>query len=147
MVSAGIGGGFAGRAAVGDLVEATLIVAADLGAEITGGFVPVTALGFGFAEVEAAPLGIPDALRGPVFTVSTVTGTPQRAAELAGRGGYAEAMEGFGVAVAAVRLGVPVGELRAISNVVGFRDRAGWDFEGALTALNEAASRTDGGVG
>jgi futalosine hydrolase len=138
VVSAGIGGGFAGRSVVGEVVEATAIVAADLGAQTADGFKSVAALGFGSVEISAAELGIKGALRGPIFTVSTVTGTAQRAQELAARGGFAEAMEGFGVAEAAVRYGVPVGELRAISNAVGLRDRASWDIPGALAALTEA---------
>src|SRR5690606_62712 len=47
VVSAGIAGGFAPRAAVGSLVLADEITAADLGAETAEGFVPVTGLGFG----------------------------------------------------------------------------------------------------
>jgi futalosine hydrolase len=141
VVSAGIGGGFAGRAAVGDVVEATMIVAADLGAQTATGFVSISDLGFGAAELVATPLGLRSAKRGPIFTVSTVTGTPERAAELARRGAYAEAMEGYGVAEAALRHGVRVAEVRAISNAVGARDRSSWDIPGALAALGETASQ------
>lgn len=144
VVSAGIGGGFAGRAAPGDVVEATVIVAADLGAESPDGFLTLDALGFGAGEVAAAPLAIAGALRGPVLTVSTVTGSERRAAELAARGGYAEAMEGFGVAEAAARHRVPVGEVRAISNLVGLRGTATWDIGGALAALSGAARELPG---
>jgi futalosine hydrolase len=143
-VSAGIAGGFRGCAAVGDVVEATVIVAADLGAESPDGFLSLAALGFGNGEVVAAPLGIPGAKRGPVLTVSTVTGSEKRARELAGRGGFAEAMEGFGVAEAAMRHGVPVGELRAISNEVGLRDPSGWDIGAALAGLRAAARELRG---
>ncbi len=139
VVSAGIGGAIAGRAAVGQLVEATTIVAADLGVQTPDGFQSVTDLGFGTDRIEARGLGIPGAVRGPVFTVSTVTGTEQRARELAARGGVAEAMEGFGVAVAASRFAVPVAEIRAISNAVGLRQRERWDIPGALAALAGAA--------
>jgi futalosine hydrolase len=144
VVSAGIAGGFKGRAAVGEVVEATLIVAADLGAQSPDGFLSLAALGFGSGQVEAAPLGIPRAKRGPVLTVSTVTGSAERAGELAGRGGYAEAMEGFGVAEAAVRHGVPVGELRAISNEVGLRGAVSWDIGAALDGLRGAARELPG---
>jgi futalosine hydrolase len=139
VVSAGIGGGLADRVPVGGVVEATSIVAADLGAQSPDGFLSIDELGFGSATVTATPLSIIGAVRGPIFTVSTVTGTAERAAELAARGGFAEAMEGFGVAEAASRHGVPVAELRAISNPVGVRDRAGWDIPGALAALGHAA--------
>ncbi len=143
-VSAGIAGGFRGRVAVGEVVEATLIVAADLGAESPDGFLGLAEMGFGSGEVKAAALGIPGALLGPVLTVSTVTGTEARATELAARGGYAEAMEGFGVAEAASRHGVPVAELRAISNEVGQRGAASWDIGAALAALRGAARELAG---
>ncbi len=139
VVSAGIAGGFAGRAELGDVVEATVIVAADLGAETPLGFRSIAELGFGDVEVTAAELGIAGARCGPVLTVSTVTGSAARAEELAARGAYAEAMEGFGVAQAALRHGIPVGELRAVSNTVGVRDLAGWDIGGALAALSGAS--------
>lgn len=146
VVSAGIGGGFAPAAPVGSLVVATGIVAADLGAETPDGFVPVTGLGFGrdafvppealVREVAAATGAAP----GPVLTVSTVTGSAARTAALlaAHPGAVAEAMEGFGVAEAADRLGVPVLELRAVSNPVGPRDRDAWRIGEALAALTEA---------
>ncbi|OEV06908.1 futalosine hydrolase [Streptomyces nanshensis] len=44
-------------------------------------------------------------------------------------------MEGFGVAEAAAAQGVPVLELRTVSNPVGPRDRAAWRIPGALAAL------------
>ncbi|MFJ8560557.1 futalosine hydrolase [Streptomyces microflavus] len=150
VVSAGIGGGFAPAAPLGSLVVASDIVAADLGAETPDGFLPVTALGFGrdcFAppptlvrEVAAATGASP----GPVLTVSTVTGTAARTAALLTSypGALAEAMEGFGVAEAAERAGVPVLELRAVSNTVGPRDRAAWRIGDALAALTEAFGKT-----
>ncbi|MFF9685430.1 futalosine hydrolase [Streptomyces sp. NPDC014623] len=150
VVSAGIGGGFAPAAPVGALVVATGIVAADLGAETPDGFVPVTGLGFGrdtflppgslVRDVVEATGAVP----GPVLTVSTVTGSAARTAELlaAHPGAVAEAMEGFGVAEAADRFGVPALELRAVSNTVGPRDRAAWRVGDALAALTAAFGKT-----
>ncbi|MEU5403839.1 futalosine hydrolase [Streptomyces sp. NPDC005963] len=146
VVSAGIGGGFQPGAPVGSLVVADAIVAADLGAETADGFIPVVELGFGhsthrppaaFAARAARAL---DALHAPVLTVSTVTGTAARAAELSSRhpGAGAEAMEGFGVAEAAAAQGVPVLEIRAVSNAVGPRDRSAWRIKEALTSLEGA---------
>ena len=146
VVSAGIGGGFAPVAPVGSLVVASGIVAADLGAQTPEGFVPVTALGFGrvrhvppaslVREVAAATGAHP----GEILTVSTVTGDAERAAALlaAHPRAAAEAMEGFGVAEAADRAGVPVLELRAVSNAVGPRDREAWRIGDALAALTGA---------
>ncbi|GAA2805493.1 hypothetical protein GCM10010441_32920 [Kitasatospora paracochleata] len=75
-----------------------------------------------------------------MLTVSTVTGSAERAAALTARhpGAVAEAMEGFGVAEAAARFGVPAGEIRAVSNPVGPRDRAAWRIGEALGALERA---------
>ncbi|MFC8759213.1 futalosine hydrolase [Streptomyces sp. NPDC057193] len=151
IVSAGIAGGFPARAPVGSVVVSASIVAADLGAETPDGYLAVEELGFGRS---AHP--VPDALTsriaavlgagglphtvGPVLTVSTVTGTADRAAALAERrpGAAAEAMEGFGVAEAAAAYGVPVVEIRAVSNAVGPRDRAAWRIGEALEALGQA---------
>ncbi|PVC74365.1 futalosine hydrolase [Streptomyces sp. CS081A] len=151
LVSAGIAGGFRPTAPLGSLVVSSAIVAADLGAETPDGYLAVDALGFGrsvhpvpgeLTDRIAAALaaeGLPCAVA-PVLTVSTVTGTARRAAELAERhpGAAAEAMEGFGVAEAAAAYGVPVVELRAVSNAVGPRDRAAWRIGDALDALRRA---------
>ncbi|MFF8845786.1 futalosine hydrolase [Streptomyces sp. NPDC015127] len=146
VVSAGIGGGFAVHCPVGSLVVSDAIVAADLGAETPDGYLPVDALGFG-RTVHLPPAGLSariakavGAVHAPVLTVSTVTGTAARAEELAARHprAAAEAMEGFGVAEAAAAHGVPVVEIRAVSNAVGPRDRDAWRIGEALGALRQA---------
>ncbi|MGW2651215.1 futalosine hydrolase [Streptomyces sp. NPDC001393] len=145
VVSAGIGGGFQPGAPIGSLVVADRITVADLGAETADGFVPVTELGFGtithhppgpLVRVACQATGAP---AGTVLTVSTVTGTAARAAELRARHprALAEGMEGFGVAQAATVHGTPVLEIRAVSNPVGPRDRAAWRIGDALDALTE----------
>jgi len=157
-LSAGIGGGFAGRAAPGDLVVATEAVAPELGAETpdgpaaaTAGFLPLEALGFGASRYSAEPTlaallgeklraaGL-SAAAGPVLTVSTATGTAETAEKRRARvpEPAAEAMEGFGVAEAAGLYGLPFLELRAISNTVGPRDRGAWRMKEALAALEAA---------
>ncbi|WP_309096083.1 futalosine hydrolase [Streptomyces sp.] len=145
VVSAGIGGGFQPEAPVGSLVVADEVVAADLGAETEDGFLPVTELGFGTVRHRPPPKLVrrvaeaTGARAGAVLTVSTVTGTATRAAALRERHptALAEAMEGFGVAEAAVAQGVPVLEIRAVSNPVGPRDRDAWRVPDALAALTE----------
>ncbi|MFF3466302.1 futalosine hydrolase [Streptomyces sp. NPDC002619] len=145
VVAAGIAGGFAPDAPVGSLVVADEIIAADLGAETADGFLPVTELGFGtvshrpptsLVRTVSAATG---ARSGAVLTVSTVTGTAARAVRLRARHprALAEAMEGFGVAEAAAAHGVPVLEIRAVSNPVGPRDRTAWRIGDALAALTE----------
>ncbi|MFJ9908622.1 futalosine hydrolase [Streptomyces sp. NPDC101152] len=145
VVSAGIGGGFQPEAPVGSLVVADEITVADLGAETPAGFVPVTELGFGTVSHRPPNALVRDlanatgARTGAVLTVSTVTGTAERAAELRARHPRAlvEAMEGFGVAEAAALHHLPVLEIRAVSNPVGPRDRAAWRIADALAALTE----------
>lgn len=152
VVSAGIGGGFPGKAEVGSLVVANEIVAADLGVETPDGFRSLDELGFGATRVgvdanlvtrlmEALSTAGLQVNSGPVLTVSTATGTAETAFKLAERvpGASAEGMEGYGVAIAAHDHGVPTIEIRAISNPVGPRDRDSWRIGQALGAL-EAAS-------
>ncbi|WP_174531544.1 futalosine hydrolase, partial [Micromonospora maritima] len=155
VVSAGIAGGFVGRAAVGGTVLADRSVAADLGAESPAGFIPVEDLGMpaellGGGRVVSADPGLLGALRaalpaatvGTVLTVSTVTGTTASTAALADRhpDAVAEAMEGYGVGVAATQAGVPFAELRTISNPIGPRDRGSWRMREAFAALTTAAA-------
>jgi futalosine hydrolase len=150
VLSAGIAGGFDGRAGLLDTVVASRSIAADLGADSPEGFLSLDELGFGSSTVEVASdalallrHALPDATVGDVLTVSTVTGTAERTAALLARhpGAVAEAMEGFGVATAAARAGVPYAELRTISNPVGPRDRGAWRIREALDALGAAAAR------
>lgn len=149
VVSAGIAGGFEGRAAVGSVVVATRTVAADLGAESPDGFLPLDELGFGEISVTADPVlvktlsaALPHAVTGAVLTVNTVTGTTGTTLALSARhpDAVAEAMEGYGVAVAAAQAGVPFAELRTISNPIGPRDRAAWRLGDAFAALTTAAA-------
>ncbi|MNH86859.1 Futalosine hydrolase [compost metagenome] len=153
VVSAGIAGGFADRAEVGSLVVASEMVGADLGVQTAEGFSSLDELNYGITRVQVEPAlaawvtgallhaGL-QAITGPVLTVSTATGTTVTAMELAARvpDAAAEAMEGFGVAAAAREYGLPVLEIRAISNQVGPRDLSAWKFKEALDALASASA-------
>jgi futalosine hydrolase len=147
VLSAGIAGGIG--VPPGGLVLARNSIAADLGADSPEGFLSLDELGFGAAVTAADPqllerlrLALPDATLGDVLTVSTVTGTAERAAVLVARhpDAIAEAMEGYGVGCAARDFGLPFAELRAVSNLVGPRDRSAWQIGAALAALTEAAA-------
>ena len=140
-VSAGIGGGFPDSAKLGDLLAADRIIAADLGAQDGDRFLSLDELGFGTCVYEAFRIPGDVFVRGDVLTVNTVTGSAERADFLRARhpAAIGEAMEGYGVAVAAARFGVPVAEIRAVSNPVGPRDRNAWRIGEALAALTEAA--------
>ncbi|MFF9865343.1 futalosine hydrolase [Streptomyces sp. NPDC013953] len=151
IVSAGIGGGFAAHAPLGAVVVSDAIIAADLGADTPDGYLAVEELGFG-RSVHLPPPALTDRIAkalhegrqrhvvAPVLTVSTVTGTAARTAELGARHprAAAEAMEGFGVAEAAAAHGVPAVEIRAVSNTVGPRDRAAWRIGQAMDSLRYA---------
>lgn len=147
VLSAGIAGGFA-PVAVGGIAVAARVVFADLGAETADGFVPASELGFGTDCYDVAPrlsLELADATGGhlgTILTVVTVTGTTASAAALRERypDAVAEAMEGAGVAAAAHVHGVAFGEIRAISNLVGARERDSWRVPEALRALGQAVA-------
>lgn len=152
VVNAGIAGGFPGQTKVGSLVLASEIVAADLGAETADGFCRLDELSLGPARIHtdtSLVKQLENSLRmrglwvttGPILTVSTVTGTKETADEMARRisGAAAEGMEGFGVATAAQLKGLPVLEMRAVSNFVGPRNRSAWRIDEALRILEKAS--------
>ncbi|WP_194893785.1 futalosine hydrolase [Catenulispora pinisilvae] len=147
-LSVGIGGGFAPRAPIGSVVVSTRVVAADLGADSPEGFLPIEELGFAphveqpdehwAARIRTAlsQAGL-HVVTGAVLTTTTVTGTAERTAELLARhpDAAAEGMEGYGVASAATMAELPFVEIRAISNVVGPRDRDSWRIGEAMDVL------------
>lgn len=157
VVNAGIAGGFRGRAEIGDVVLADQVIAADLGVMTDDGFRTLRDLGLpgnGGYQVANAELqarlsrGTYRLRSGNVLTVSCMTGTVARADELAARHprAVAEAMEGYGV-VEAVRRDFPrtghhiaVAEIRAISNLIGRRDRSTWNIALAFDALAHTMS-------
>jgi futalosine hydrolase len=153
VMSAGIAGGFRGRIAVGDVVLADLATYADLGVRVDDGFLSVREMGidqdsslaFGdqrlIDRMSGAPIMV---LVGEVLTLSAMTGTNADADELAARypRALAEAMEGFAV-IAATRDyqgNRYVAEIRAISNLIGRRDRSTWNIPLAFDALADAMS-------
>lgn len=142
VLCAGIAGGFA-PLAIGDLAVASTIAFADLGADSPDGFAPIPSAPDRYEVAPRLSVELADRTGGhlgTILTVATVTGTAARADALLGRypDAVAEAMEGAGVAAAAVRHGVPFAEVRAVSNAVGPRDRAAWRIPEALTALGAA---------
>ncbi|MFF5080630.1 futalosine hydrolase [Actinoplanes sp. NPDC000266] len=147
VISAGIAGGFPGRAPVGSTVLGVRSICADLGAESPTGFLPIEDLGFGTSHHPADPelfkslaAALPHAITGDILTLSTVTGTSATADRLTAAfpDAVAEAMEGFGVAMAAGQ--TPFAELRTISNPIGPRDRAAWRLKDAFAALSTASA-------
>jgi futalosine hydrolase len=151
VLSAGIGGGFA-PLAVGGIAVASSIVFADLGAETDAGFVPMSALGIGCERYDVSQrlavelADLTGGHMGTILTVATVTGSSATAEATLARNpdAVAEGMEGAGVAAAASLHGMPFAEVRAISNLVGPRDRDSWDIPTALAALATAVAAIAG---
>lgn len=149
VVSAGIAGGFAGRADIGAVVLASRSIQADLGTDSPDGWLSLDQLGLGTASAPADPdvlaglsARLPEAVVGDVLTLAAITGTAERAAALAAAhpAAAAEAMEGYGVACAAAGTGARFAELRTISNPVGPRHRSAWRITDALAALTASAA-------
>ena len=141
VLSVGIGGAFPGKAELGQLLLARRVVAADLGADSPAGFLSVDELGFGSSTLDGGRVPGVEAVVGTILTVNTATGTDERAAELTVRHPQAvgEGMEGYGVAAAAALADLPFAEVRAVSNLVGKRDRDAWRLDLAFRALTAAA--------
>jgi futalosine hydrolase len=153
VISAGIGGGFTDKADIGSIVISSEIVSADQGVETQEGFRSLDELEFGHTRIlpdtdlvkrlsQALSKSGIETCVGPIVTVSTATGTSETAVKLMNRvsGVAAEAMEGFAVAAAANSFGIPVIEIRAISNAVGPRDREAWRIKEALDSLRTAST-------
>ena len=135
----GVGGAYPGSGLeVGDVACAEVEVYADLGVE---GAWDMQALGFPVVagHFNRLPLGLfPAARRATFVTSATCTATDARAEELRARtGGDVESMEGAGFVHAALARGIPIGEVRGISNMVGNRDRASWRLDEAARAAQE----------
>ncbi|WP_054706328.1 futalosine hydrolase [Bacillus sp. JCM 19041] len=148
VINMGIAGGFPGEAQIGSIVVAESIIAPEIGAESPEGFIPVDELGFGSQRMSSVvdshllgKLAAKTEVRaGMVLSVLTATGTAETMKRrMTGHGAVAEAMEGFGVASATEEYGVPFTEIRAISNMVGIRDKASWDFPAAFAGLKQVA--------
>jgi futalosine hydrolase len=153
VINMGIAGGFTDKAEVGSLVIANEIISADLGAESPEGFITLDELGFGASTRVKTDSDLVQALlesiiaanisvqTGNILTLSTVTGTAETTSNLQQRepGAWAEAMEGYGVAMAAKEFGLPVLEIRSISNPIGPRDRSAWRIKDALVTLESAS--------
>lgn len=131
VIVCGVGGAYPGSALTpGDVVCATTEMYADLGAESPDGFLDMTALGFPMSPMTLDLF--PAERRLPFATCATCTGTDARAAEIVRRTGAAvESMEGAAIVDVAKRMGIPVGEIRGISNIAGRRDRANWRLDEA----------------
>jgi futalosine hydrolase len=147
IVSCGIGGAYPGaELPLASAVWAESECYGDLGAESAAGFLDMRALGFPvIGGPEPVFNRLPITLRPPgqptrgFVTVNTCTGDEAGACDIEARtGGGVESMEGAAIAHVAALYGIPMGEVRGISNPVGNRDRAAWRVKEAAIAAQEA---------
>jgi futalosine hydrolase len=146
IVVCGVGGAYPGSGLkVGEVACAESETYGDLGAATPAGFLDMQALGFATVAGAFNTLELdlfPAERRVRFVTCSTCTGTDARAQELRERtGGAVESMEGAALVQVARTFGVPVGELRGISNPVGNRDRSAWRLDEAARQAQEALLR------
>ena len=146
IVVCGVGGAYGGSGLqVGEVACADVECYGDLGAATPSGFLDMKALGFPVVE-SPGPLynDLPMQLwpvdrRVKFVTVSTCSGTDAAARTLEARtGGAVENMEGAAVAHVACLHGIPVGEVRGISNIATDRDPSRWRLTEAAIAAQEA---------
>lgn len=146
IVVCGVGGAYPGSGLrVGDVACAETECYGDLGAASPTGFLDMQALGFPIVESPVAlynelPMHVFPVLRRVGFvTVNMCTGSEVAARAIEARtGGAVENMEGAAVAHVAHLHGVPVGEVRGISNIVTNRDTSTWRLKEAAAAAQEA---------
>jgi futalosine hydrolase len=146
IVTCGVGGAYPGSGlGIGDVVCAEQECYGDLGAATPAGFLDMKALGFPLVAgtvplYNDLPMQLwPVARRVKFVTLSTCTGTAAAARVIEARtGGAVENMEGAAVAHVAHLHGIPVGELRGISNMVTDRDTSAWRLNAAALAAQEA---------
>jgi futalosine hydrolase len=151
VLNVGIGGGFPG-VNVGSAVIVDRAHYVDLGREdaselhLPGGVALITStpaalhlLPPDFTALAAGPGSSAEASPrycGPGICSATITTSDERAARLYNLvpGACSESMEGFAALRAAMLAGVPALELRGISNRVGDRELAAWDFRAGAQA-------------
>ena len=146
IINVGIAGAYPSSGLrIGDVVCASAEVYGDLGAQSPTGFMDMRALGFPvivgdtpiFNEIPMQVFAA--AQRSRFVTVSTCTGTDSTARDIERRtGGSVENMEGAAIAHVAHLHGIPVGEIRGISNMVTNRDKRSWRIQEAAEAAQRA---------
>jgi futalosine hydrolase len=152
VLSVGIAGALDSSLPIGTALAAQACIYADEGLGTPEGFVSCAAMGFpALAGLSSNDIPVDGAIQRAlapfarlerIATVSTCSGTDALRDQVRQRtGAAAEAMEGAAVAHVALRLGVPAGELRVISNTTGDRPRQQWNLPAAFAALAQVLGR------
>jgi futalosine hydrolase len=161
VIGFGIGGAYPGSGlSVGSVALASAAVYGDEGVQTPGGWMDTEGIGIPLwmagesriynefaldaVRVERARAALADAgfdvRTGPFVTVSTCSGTAALGDEMAARvpGALCEGMEGAALAHVAAIYGVPLLELRAVSNLVEDRDLSRWRIREAAETAQDA---------
>jgi futalosine hydrolase len=153
VVQAGLAGSFTSALPKRAVVRVSSEVCADLGAEDRSGFLDLRDMGLldpnvppfkdGVLVAPELPYPSVQALQAvSSVTVNRVLSAPESIAWVRERyAPHVVNMEGAACFYAALLAGVPFVQLRAISDMVGPRDRAQWDIPGAVMALDEVLQR------
>jgi futalosine hydrolase len=132
----GIGGAYPESGlSIGDLVCAESETFGDLGVETPDGFLELSE----FIR-QTYPLQLfPAPRRARFITIATCSGTDELSQQIRARTqGDVENMEGAAAVQVATGYGIPIGEVRGISNMTGRRDRASWRIPQAADAAQDA---------
>lgn len=165
VLQLGVGGAYPGGGlGIGDLAVATEEIYGDVGVRTADGWQPADLIGIPLVEVagvefynrfeldaelagrarQLLTVGAEGSVAaGPFVTVQECTGT-QALAEERGRlfpGALCENMEGAAAAHICRLYGVPLLEVRGISNLVEERRRQSWDLPGAATRAQQGCLR------
>ncbi len=165
VMNIGVGGAYASAGlAIGDIAIAEKEIYGDEGVLLSDGLHDLTTIGLPllqkgrkkyFNEFSLDRELIRRALRsidadgvsfafrtGPFVTVSACTGTTKRAREIEKRfHAICENMEGAAIAHVCARYGIPLVEMRGISNLVRDRDLSGWNIGLAAENCQTAARK------
>ncbi|MDP9081203.1 MAG: futalosine hydrolase [Bacteroidota bacterium] len=148
VLNLGIAGSFDRNIALGDVVEITEDIFAELGAEDDTNFLPIADMGFGEATYYPSKklvdlynlfntFNLPLA---KAITVNTVHGNEASIQKVTERlNPQIESMEGAAVFYACKQFDVPCMQIRAVSNYVEKRNRANWNIGLAIKNLNTFA--------
>lgn len=151
-INLGIAGSFDRSLDLGEVVEVTTDMLAELGAEDDEDFLPIDQLGFGESvytatstlsgifsqnEINGSDLLIKHTTG---ITVNTVHGNEQAIRKVTGRlNPQVESMEGAAFFYACRKAGIPCLQIRAVSNYVEKRNRDSWQVGLAIKNLNTFA--------
>ncbi len=137
VLNVGIAGCFDNNIELGSVLSITEDTFAELGAEDHEAFIDLQTLGFGLNTFHAT-YNIPNLLEVKGITVNKVHGNANTIAATHKRlAPQTESMEGAAVFYACKQLGLPVAQVRSISNWVTPRDKTQWKIGLAIQNLNQ----------